>query len=101
MNGQYIYEKVKTLVLNLENENTISYQAGRFQTQCLGGCGETGTLMLCCGSINRAIWQYQANVKMHTLFRPRFQLPLNVVQTTQTNQKFLLPLLLTSDIQHH
>lgn len=32
MNSRYIYEKVNTLVLSLENENTISYQDGRFHT---------------------------------------------------------------------
>lgn len=37
MNSQYVYEKVSTLILNLVNENKISYQTGKFQTQCSRG----------------------------------------------------------------
>lgn len=69
-NSQYTYERVDTLILNLENENKISNQAGKFLefegTQCSRGCGEIGTLMHCCRSINRAIRQHQTNVKIHT-----------------------------------
>lgn len=52
-------------------------------------CGETGPFVLCFGSISRTIWPYQANVKMHILFKPRFQLPLSALQTTQTGERRL------------